>query len=61
MIKASGTLVWGAGDILGVKFLELHEMQGFGDAAFALGLVFASVGLSCFIGPIFYNCITPPK
>ena len=44
-----------------VRFSELPEMQGLGDPAFTLGLLFASVGLACFIGPVFFNCVTPPK
>jgi len=61
LLKSSGTIIWGAADILGVRFSEMKEMQGFGDSAFTLGLFFASVGLACFIGPVVFNCVTPPK
>lgn len=61
LLKAGGSLVWGAADVLNVRFSELPEMQGLGDAAFTLGLFFASVGLACLVGPIVFNSFTPPK
>ena len=62
LMKASGTLIWGAADILNVRFSEMKEMQAFGgDSAFTLGLFFASVGFACFVGPVVVNILTPPK
>ena len=53
LLKASGSLVWAAADVLNVRFAELPEMQGLGDSAFTLGLFFASVGAACFVGKSF--------
>ena len=60
-IKFSGALVWGAADILQVKYSEMPMMQSLGDGPQTLGLVFASVGVGCFFGPILFNWFTPPK
>ena len=60
-MKACGSLVWAAADVLNVRFSELPEMQGLGDAAFTLGLFYACVGFACFIGPILFNLVTPPR
>ena len=54
LLKASGSLVWAAADVLNVRFSELPEMQGLGDSAFTLGLFFASVGAACFVGKPFF-------
>ena len=61
LLKAGGSLVWGAADVLNVRFAELPEMQSLGDSALTLGLFFASVGFACLIGPIIFNVFTPPK
>ena len=60
-IKFSGALVWGAADILQVKYSEMPIMQSLGDGPQTLGLVFASVGVGCFFGPILFNWFTPPR
>lgn len=60
-IKFSGALVWGAADILQVKYSEMSMMQSWGDGPQTLGLVFASVGVGCFFGPILFNWFTPPR
>ena len=60
-IKFSGALVWGAADILQVKYSEMPSMQSLGDGPQTLGLVFASVGVGCFFGPILFNWFTPPR
>ena len=36
-------------------------MQTLGDGPQTLGLVFASVGVGCFFGPIAFNYFTPPR
>jgi hypothetical protein len=36
LLKASGTIVWGAGNILSVRFSEMKQMQALGDSAFTL-------------------------
>ena len=61
MIKASGALIWMAADVLNVKFSEMQSMQLLGDQPFTLGLIFASVGFGCFLGPIVFNYFTPPR
>ena len=61
MIKASGALIWMAADVLNVKFSEMPSMQLLGDQPFTLGLIFASVGFGCFLGPIVFNYFTPPR
>ncbi|CAL8462528.1 g2061 [Coccomyxa elongata] len=61
LIKASGAIVWGASDILQVRFSNLPSMQSLGDSSTTLGLLFASIGLACFIGPVLSNRITPPR
>lgn len=61
LIKASGAIVWGASDVLQVRFSNLPSMQSLGDSSTTLGLLFASIGLACFIGPIVSNRFTPPR
>ena len=61
LLKAGGAAIWGAADILNVRFSELPEMQSWGNAAFTLGLFFGSVGVACVVGPILFNYFTPPK
>ena len=60
-VKFSGAAVWGAADVLQVKYSEMPSMQTLGDSSQTLGFVFAAVGVGCFFGPIFFNCFTPPK
>jgi MFS family permease len=62
-IKACGSLTWGAVDVLNVKISELTAMQPFGaDASMTLGLIFAVVGIGCFVGPVGFNMVAPnPK
>jgi hypothetical protein len=61
LIKASGAVVWGASDILQVRFSNLRSMQSLGDSSTTLGLLFAAIGLACFMGPIISNRLTPPR
>ena len=44
-----------------MRFSNLPSMHSLGDAATTLGLLFASVGLGCFIGPLVSNTLTPPR
>ena len=60
-VKFSGALVWGAADILQVKYSEMPSMQTLGDGSQTLGFVFAAVGVGCFFGPILFNYFTPPR
>lgn len=46
---------------LQVRFSNLPSMQALGDSSTTLGLLFASIGLACFIGPVLSNRITPPR
>ena len=61
LIKASGAIVWGASDILQVRYSNLPSMQSLGDSSTTLGLLFASIGFACFIGPVISNRVTPPR
>ena len=61
LIKFSGALVWGAADVLQVKYSEMTSMQTLGDSSQTLGFVFAAVGVGCFFGPILFNYFTPPR
>jgi hypothetical protein len=44
-----------------VRFSNLPSMHALGDAATTLGLLFAAVGLGCFLGPLVSNTLTPPR
>ncbi len=61
LVKFSGALVWGAADVLQVKYSEMPSMQTLGDSSQTLGFVFAAVGVGCFFGPILFNIFTPPR
>lgn len=61
LIKFSGALVWGAADVLQVKYSVMASMQTLGDSSQTLGFVFAAVGVGCFFGPILFNYFTPPR
>ncbi|KAL3137427.1 hypothetical protein ABBQ32_006948 [Trebouxia sp. C0010 RCD-2024] len=61
LVKFSGALVWGAADVLQVKYSAMPSMQTLGDSSQTLGFVFAAVGVGCFFGPIFFNFFTPPR
>lgn len=61
LVKFSGALVWGAADVLQVKYSEMPSMQTLGDSSQTLGFVFAAVGVGCFFGPILFNYFTPPR
>ena len=60
-VKFSGALVWGAADVLQVKYSAMPSMQTLGDSSQTLGFVFAAVGVGCFFGPILFNFFTPPR
>lgn len=38
----------------------MPSMQ-WGDASVTLGLIFATVGTGCFVGPIAFNLLVPPR
>ena len=44
-----------------VKFSELDEMHGFGDANFTLGLFFTSASFAILAAPLVCNYFIPPK
>jgi len=60
IMKGCGSLTWGAVDILNVKFSENVNMQ-VGDSSTTLGLIFASVGFGCFLGPVVLNAAVQPR
>ncbi len=39
----------------------MPSMQRWGDSSVTLGLIFATVGFGCFVGPISMNAIVPPR
>lgn len=61
MMKGCGSVTWGAVDVLNVKFSELPEIQIADDAEITLGLIFAMVGIGCFLGPVVLNLIVAPR
>ncbi|GAB4816866.1 hypothetical protein N2152v2_003912 [Parachlorella kessleri] len=60
-IKCCGSLLWGAIDVLNVRFSQMPAMQKLGDASVTLGLIFAVVGIACFLGPVMLNALVPPR
>jgi hypothetical protein len=58
-MKCCAALVWGAIDVLNVRFSEQPSMQ-LGDSSTTLGFIFAVVGLGCFLGPLAMNRLVPP-
>ncbi|PRW58840.1 major facilitator superfamily MFS_1 [Chlorella sorokiniana] len=60
LMKCAAALTWGAVDILNVKFSQMKSMQWAGDSSTTLGLIFATVGLGCFVGPVLLNHLFPP-
>mmetsp|Transcript_45536 Transcript_45536/g.138398 ORF Transcript_45536/g.138398 Transcript_45536/m.138398 type:complete len:450 (-) Transcript_45536:791-2140(-) len=59
MMKSSGSLTWGAADILNVSFAKVE-----GDEAATgqrLGLIYTSIGIGCLVGPIVTNLFTDPN
>jgi predicted MFS family arabinose efflux permease len=61
MMKGCGSVTWGAVDVLNVKFSELPRIQVADDAEITLGLIFAMVGVGCFLGPVLLNLIVSPR
>jgi hypothetical protein len=59
-MKGCGSLTWGAVAVLNVKFSEIPSFQ-IGDSATTLGLIFAVVGVGCFLGPVGMNALVPPR
>jgi len=50
--KAFGALVWGAADVLAVRFSETPQTFGqLGDSGQTLGYIFSAVGVGCLLGP----------
>jgi hypothetical protein len=58
LIKGLGSLVWGASDIIQIKFSGRSSMQTLGDNKLTLGLMYSTVGVGCQIGPLFWNYCT---
>jgi hypothetical protein len=58
IMKGCGSITWGAVDVLNVKFSEIMPV---GDSSTTLGLIFATVGVGCFLGPIFLNALVEPR
>ena len=58
LIKGLGSLVWGAADIIQIKFSGRSSMQSLGDNKLTLGLIYSTVGVGCQIGPLLWNCCT---
>ncbi len=44
-----------------VRFSTLPSMQSLGDSSTTLGLLFAAIGVGCFIGPVVSNKLTPTR
>lgn len=59
-IKASGSIMYGAGDILNVAFSECNGMDKCDDSI-RLGVLFSCVGIGCIIGPLISNRFTDMK
>lgn len=57
-LRGCGSLLWGAADLLSVNFSNLKSFQRYGDKEFTLGLIYATTGIGCQIGPILWNAIT---
>lgn len=58
-LRGSGSLLWGAADLLSIQFSNIVQLQHYGDKEFTLGLIYATVGIGCQVGPMFWNAITP--
>ena len=59
LIKACGALVWGAVDVIQVKFCSLSTIQVYHDLSITLGIVYSVLGLGSQVGPLLFNCLTP--
>lgn len=60
-LRGSGSLLWGAADLLAIRFSDQTALQHYGDKEFTLGIIYAFVGIGCQVGPMFWNVITPQK
>jgi MFS family permease len=60
-LRGSGSLLWGAADLLSIRFSNETALQRYGDKEFTLGLIYATVGLGCQAGPMIWNSITPQR
>jgi MFS family permease len=60
-LRGSGSLLWGAADLLSIRFSNQPTLQHYGDKEFTLGIIYAFVGIGCQVGPMFWNSITPQK
>jgi MFS family permease len=59
--KASASLVWGIGDIVGAEFSTVFEADGREDekgSSWHMGLLFSVIGAGCMTGPALVNYIT---
>lgn len=58
LMKSSGSLVWGAEDILGVLYSNVEGDED--ETSFRLGIVFSVIGFGCLVGPTLANYFTDP-
>lgn len=49
---------WSSGE-LAHRFANLPAFQSLGDAGATMGIIYASVGVGCFLGPLLLNAVTP--
>jgi len=52
-LKSSGTLIWGAADILNVSFSHIENDEA--ESSRRMGALYSSIGIGCLIGPIVAN------
>jgi|APGre2960657444_1045066.scaffolds.fasta_scaffold02547_4 MFS family permease len=57
-LKAMGASIWGAADVMNVRYAALPQMQQIGGDALTMGIIFASVGVGCVIGPLVTDAVT---
>jgi hypothetical protein len=58
LLKSSGSVVWGAADILNVEYAHVPYDEG--ATSERLGLLFSCIGLGCLLGPMCANLVTDP-
>eukprot|EP01025_Chloroclados_australasicus_P065942 TRINITY_DN9010_c1_g1_i2.p1 TRINITY_DN9010_c1_g1~~TRINITY_DN9010_c1_g1_i2.p1 ORF type:complete len:496 (-),score=10.81 TRINITY_DN9010_c1_g1_i2:311-1798(-) len=60
-LKGTGSLIWGVADVINVSMSQLPYMQQLGDSNKTLGIIFATVGFGCLIGPLIFNRLLLPN
>jgi MFS family permease len=60
-LRGSGSLLWGAADLLSIRFSDQDALQHYGDKEMTLGIIYAFVGIGCQVGPMLWNSLTPQK